>query len=96
MNSNYLSTQVDFDTFNSRLSFVEKEENEYRIIAAYSELEDESIDEIDFVVLDKTLKFKFNSERSTMPKEFLIDVINPEQKAILQRLITKLDTESNE
>ena len=45
--SDYLSTQVDFDTFNSRLAFVENEDNEYRIIAAYVELEDESIDEID-------------------------------------------------
>ena len=88
--SDYLSTQVDFNTFNSRVSFVENEDNEYRIIAAYGELEDESIDEIDFEVLDKTLKF--NSERSTMTKEFQRDVTNPEQKAILQRLITKLDT----
>lgn len=92
--SDYLSTQVDFETFKSRLAFVENEDNEYRIIAAYGELEDESIDEIDFEVLDKTLKF--NGARSTMPKEFQIDVTNPEQRAILQRLTTKLNTESNE
>lgn len=92
--SDYLSTQVDFETFKSRLAFVENEDNEYRIIAAYGELEDESIDEIDFEVLDKTLKF--NGERSTMPKEFQIEVTNPEKNAILQRLITTLDLESNE
>ena len=36
--SDYLSTQVDFETFKSRLAFVENEDNEYRIIAAYGEL----------------------------------------------------------
>ena len=92
--SDYLSEQVKFETYNSRLAFVENENNEYRIIAAYCELEDESIDEVDFEVLDKTLQF--NGERSTMPKEFLMDPTNPEHKAKIQKLIAKLDKELNE
>ncbi len=92
--SDYLNKQVKFETYNSRLAFVENENNEYRILAAYGELEDKSIDEIDFEVLDKILPF--NGQRSTMPKEFLIDITNSEQKAMLQKLIAKLDTEPNE
>ncbi|MFJ8264278.1 hypothetical protein ACIQ4I_20440 [Rummeliibacillus sp. NPDC094406] len=92
--SDYLSEQVNFGTFNSRIEFVENENNEYRIIAAYGEIDDESIDEIDFKVLDETLQF--NGERSTMPKEFLIDITNAEHKAKIQKLIAKLDTELND
>ena len=53
----YLNTKVDFATFNSRIAFVENEDNESRIIATYGELEDELINEIDFKALDKTLTF---------------------------------------
>ena len=31
-----------------------------------------------------------------MPKEFQLDGTNPEPEAILQKLISKLETESNE
>ena len=92
--SDYLSEQVTFQTFHSRLEFIENEENEIRIIAAYGEFDDESINEIDFEALDKILPF--NGERSTMPKEFLIDPTNPEHKAKIQKLIAKLENELNE
>ena len=90
----HLSQQVKFGTFNSRISFVENENNEYRIIAAFGELEDESIGKIDFQELDKTLQF--NGERSTMPKQFLFDPTNPEHRAKVQRRIAELDADLKE
>ena len=92
--SNYLSEQMNFGTFNSRITFVENENNEYRIIAAFGELEDESIDGIDFQELDKTLQF--NGERSKMPQKFLFDSTNPEHRAKVQKLIAKLNIDLKE
>lgn len=85
--SDYLSTQVDFGTFNSKISFIENEERQYRMIAVYGELEDDEIDTVDFEKLDKELDF--NGERSLNNSG--LDRNSPEIKKILAKWEYLLD-----
>lgn len=79
--SDYLSTQVAFETFDSKLQFIENEQGDYRIIAAYGELEDEGIASLDFEKLDEELDF--NGERSMMKTG--IDRNSPEVKQMIEK-----------
>lgn len=85
--SDYLSTQVDFDTFNSKISFIDNEEQQYRMIAVYGELEDDEIDTVDFEKLDKELDF--NGERSLNKSGF--DRNSPEIKNMIAKWEHLLD-----
>ncbi len=69
--NDYLEEKISWGAYNSKLSFILDDDKDIRVIAAYGDMNDQSIDTINLEELDKEIDF--NGEVSTLPDSFLLN-----------------------
>ena len=87
----YLLEQMAFNTSQGRLNLVINPEGDINLIAAFSNLEDDLIQQIDLQEVGNQMDF--NGPVSSLKDSFYIDPSNPEMKEVIQKLLAKLEDE---
>lgn len=89
----HLADQEELGTYNSKLTFIDEGNDELRIVAAFGELEDESITELDLFKLDKEIDY--NGDHANMPEECILDPNNPETREKLKKIKEEIEKKLN-
>lgn len=87
----YLLTQLDYNQSQGNMALVQSENNEIHIVAAFGEVNDDSIQNLDLKNLASTISL--NRPISSLKKEFQFNLNSPEAKTALQKFIGKLENE---
>lgn len=85
----YLLTQLDYNQSQGNLALVQSENNEIHLIAAFGEVSDNSIQNLDLKNLANTISL--NGPISSLQNEF--HTKSSEAKTVLHNLIEKLENE---
>ncbi|KOO51633.1 hypothetical protein [Viridibacillus arvi] len=84
----HLADQEELGTYNSKLTFIDEGNDDLRIVAAFGELEDESITELDLFKLDKEIDY--NGDHANIPEGCNLDPTNPETREKVKKLLDKI------
>ena len=84
----YLLTQLDLEQSSGTLDFVQSENGDIQVVAAFGEISDDSIQNLNLQALAN--KINWNGPVSSLDESFLIDFNSPEMKQKLQKLLEKL------
>ena len=84
----YLLTQLDLEQSSGTLDFVQSENGDIQVVAAFGEISDDSIQNLNLQALAN--KINWNGPVSSLDESFLIDFNSPKVKQKLQKLLEKL------
>ena len=89
----YLFIQLNYNQSQGNMALVQSENNEIHIVAAFGEVNDDSIQNLDLKNLASTISL--NGPISSLKDEFQFNLNSPEAKTALQKFIGKLENEGN-
>lgn len=84
----YLLTQFDLEQSSGTLDFVQSENDDIQVVAAFGEISDDSIQDLNLQALANSINL--NGPVSSLDESFLIDFNSPDMKQKLQKLLEKL------
>lgn len=87
----YLLEQMEFETSQGHLNLVITPEGDINLLAAFSNLEDDSIQQIDLQEVGNQIDY--NGPVSSLKNSSYIDLNNPETKERIQKLLAQLEDE---
>ena len=89
----YLLIQLDLEQSSGTLDFIQPENGDIQVVAAFGEISDDSIQNLNLQALAN--KTNWNGPVSSLDESFLIDFNSPEMKQKLQKLPRKIKRRRN-